>query len=112
MTEVAMVKILPSMECLRLLCGKLHMNVQGWEDLRSEFKVTAMEWGMSKIKSTSTTWYLRIEAVQHVEARHKTPKWHVLLNHAANQLADMDRLGDMGKDCIEQNHQSRKKDRH
>jgi hypothetical protein len=41
-----------------------------------------------------------------------TPKWHVLLNHAANQLADMDGFTDMGEDCIEQNHQSRKKDRH
>jgi hypothetical protein len=58
MTEVAMVNILLSMECLRLLRGKSHMNVQGWEDLRSEFKVTAIEWGMSKIKSTSATWYI------------------------------------------------------
>jgi hypothetical protein len=41
-----------------------------------------------------------------------TPKWHVLLNHAANQLADMDGFADMGEDCIERNHQSREKDRH
>jgi hypothetical protein len=65
MIEVAMVKILLSMECLRLLCGKSHMNVQGWEDLRSEFKVTAIEWRMLKIKSTSATWYIRIGETQY-----------------------------------------------
>jgi hypothetical protein len=65
MTEVAMVKILLLTECLGLLRGKSHMNVQGWEDLRSEFKVTAIEWGMSKIKSTSATWYIRIGETQY-----------------------------------------------
>jgi hypothetical protein len=65
MTEVAMVKILLSMECLRLLRGKSHMTVQGWEDLWSEFKVTAIEWGMWKIKSTSATWYIRIGETQY-----------------------------------------------
>ena len=68
-TEVAMVKILLSTECLGLLRGKLHMNVQGWEDLRSEFKVTAIEWGMSKIKSTSATWYIRIGETQYAPTK-------------------------------------------
>jgi hypothetical protein len=40
------------------------------------------------------------------------PKWHVLLNHAANQLADMNGFADMDEDCIERNHQSCEKDRH
>jgi hypothetical protein len=66
MTKVAMLKILLSMECLWLLCGKSHMNVQGWEDLWSEFKVTAIKWGMSKIKSTtSATWYIQIGETQY-----------------------------------------------
>jgi hypothetical protein len=41
-----------------------------------------------------------------------TPKWHILLNHAANQFADMDGFADMGEDCIKHNHHSREKDRH
>jgi hypothetical protein len=41
-----------------------------------------------------------------------TPKWHVLLNHATSQLADMNKFADMGKDCIKQNHQSHEKARH
>jgi hypothetical protein len=41
-----------------------------------------------------------------------TPKWHVLLNHAADQLEQMDGFADMGEDSIEQNYQSREKDRH
>jgi lysyl-tRNA synthetase class I len=36
----------------------------------------------------------------------------VLLNHAANQLADINAFADMGEDCIERNYQSREKDRH
>jgi hypothetical protein len=36
----------------------------------------------------------------------------VLLNHAANELADINAFADMGEDCIERNHQSREKDRH
>jgi NAD dependent epimerase/dehydratase family enzyme len=42
-----------------------------------------------------------------------TPKWYILLNHAANQLADIDGFANMaGEDCIERNHQSREKERH
>jgi hypothetical protein len=33
------------------------MNRQGWEDLRSEFKVTAMEWGVYRLKYASPTYY-------------------------------------------------------
>ncbi len=40
------------------------------------------------------------------------PKWHVLLNHAADQLEQMDGFADMGKDSMEQNHQSREKNCH
>jgi hypothetical protein len=35
-----------------------------------------------------------------------TPKWHVLLNHAADQLEQMDGFEDIGIDNIKQNHQS------
>jgi hypothetical protein len=35
-----------------------------------------------------------------------TPKWHVLVNRAADQLEQMDGFADMGKASIEQNHQS------
>ena len=65
MTEAAMVKILLSMECLRLLCGKPHMNIRGWEDLQSEFKVTAFEWGILRLKSGSSTWYIQIGETQY-----------------------------------------------
>jgi hypothetical protein len=37
-----------------------------------------------------------------------TPKWHVLLNHATDQLEQMDGFADMGKDS----HQSQEKDCH
>jgi hypothetical protein len=41
-----------------------------------------------------------------------TPKWHVLLNHATDQLEQMDGFADMGEDSIERNHQSQEKDCH
>jgi hypothetical protein len=41
-----------------------------------------------------------------------TPKFHVLLNHAADQLEQMNGFADMGEDSIERNHQTREKDRH
>jgi hypothetical protein len=69
MTEVAMVKILLSMECLKLVGGKPQMNIQGWEDLRSEFKVTAIEWGKSRLKSGSSTWYIRIGETQYTPTK-------------------------------------------
>jgi hypothetical protein len=69
MTEVAMVKILLSMECLKLFGGKPQMNIQGWEDFRSEFKVTAIEWGKSRLKSGGSTWYIRIGETQYTPTK-------------------------------------------
>jgi hypothetical protein len=69
MTKVAMVKILLSMECLKLFGGKPQMNIQGWEDLQSEFKVTAIEWGKSRLKSGSSTWYIRIGETQYAPTK-------------------------------------------
>jgi hypothetical protein len=69
MTKVAMVKILLSMECLKLFGGKPQMNIQGWEDLRSEFKVTAIEWGKLRLKSGNSTWYIRIGETQYAPTK-------------------------------------------
>jgi hypothetical protein len=41
-----------------------------------------------------------------------TPKWHVLLDHAADHLEQIIGFADMGKDSMEQNHQSQEKDHH
>jgi lysyl-tRNA synthetase class I len=69
--------------------------------------------GVSNEVKTKLTNRLELARVKWNELNFSsTPKWHVLLNHAANQLADMDGFADMGEDCIERNHQSREKDRH
>jgi hypothetical protein len=70
MTEVVMVKILLSMECLRLQRGKSYMNVKGWEDLRGEFKVTAIEWGVSRLKrSSGPTWYIQLGENKYIPSK-------------------------------------------
>jgi hypothetical protein len=63
MTEVAMVMILLSMECLKLVGDKRQMNIQGWEDLRSEFK------GKLRLKSGSSTWYIQIGETQYAPTK-------------------------------------------
>jgi hypothetical protein len=69
--------------------------------------------GVSNEVKTKLTNRLELARVKWNELNFSlTPKWHVLLNHAANQLADMNGFADMGEDCIERNHQSREKDRH
>jgi hypothetical protein len=61
--------------------------------LRSPIKLARLNWNKLNLSST--------------------PKWHVLLNHAADQLEQMNGFaGMMGEDSIAQNHQSQEKDSH
>jgi hypothetical protein len=71
MTEVAMAKILLSMECLHLHRGKAYMNIKRWKDLRSELKVTAIEWSASRLKcaSSASPWYIWLGEIQYYSSK-------------------------------------------
>jgi hypothetical protein len=54
----------------------------------------------NKVKTKLTNW-LELAQVRWNELNFSSaPKWHVLLNQAANQLADIDGFADMGENCI------------
>jgi hypothetical protein len=120
-SEDCMATILTEMECLRITKKDgMTLFVQGgWELLRDKFKVAGTNLLMTprgqvtaELTAKFRIW-IELAQLKWNELNFSlTSKWHVLLNHAADQLEQMDGFADMGEDSIERNHQSREKNCH